>query len=170
MPSTLKYAITYPSGSVAPNVPIVMQQQAESVDAAIGKAAGLKHAEFTGPTINSPANMGTTYGTLSVDANKTVNNTFGVGGTGGAITMSEAGVYVVTSTILPDNNPGNVHMWAVAAGETVASECQITYGSNIHTVCFTLRLLQGATLSLGTTTSNTVNITTRVKITKVQNG
>lgn len=35
MPSTLKYGITYPSGSVAPNVPIAMQTQAESVDAAL---------------------------------------------------------------------------------------------------------------------------------------
>lgn len=37
MPSTLKHAISYPSGSQAPNVPIVMQTAAESVDAAVDK-------------------------------------------------------------------------------------------------------------------------------------
>lgn len=35
MPSTLKHKISYPSGTVAPNVPVVMQTQAESVDAAL---------------------------------------------------------------------------------------------------------------------------------------
>lgn len=35
MPSTLKYQITYPAGNVAPNVPLVMQQSAESVEAAL---------------------------------------------------------------------------------------------------------------------------------------
>ncbi|WP_457950427.1 hypothetical protein ACTAQI_07545 [Pseudarthrobacter sp. alpha12b] len=170
MPSTLKYGITYPSGTVAPNVPIVMQQQAESVDAAIGKAAGLKHAEFTGPTQLSNANVGITFGTLSADATKTVNNTFAVGGTGGQITMSEAGVYIITSMATPDSDPGNVHMWATSAGVLVASEAHISYGSNLHTICFTLRLTQGATLALGVTTAVTRYIDTRVKITKIQNG
>jgi hypothetical protein len=67
-------------------------------------------------------------------------------------------------------SPGNVHMWAIAAGENVASEGQITYGSYVHTICFTLRLLQGATLQCGTTTQNAVNFVGRVKITKIQNG
>lgn len=35
MPSTLKYQITYPAGNVAPNVPLAMQSQAESTEAAI---------------------------------------------------------------------------------------------------------------------------------------
>lgn len=35
MPTTLKYGITYPSGSAAPNVPLAMQTQAESVEAAL---------------------------------------------------------------------------------------------------------------------------------------
>lgn len=38
MPSTLKYNITYPAGNVAPNVPLVMQTQAESVEAGIDAA------------------------------------------------------------------------------------------------------------------------------------
>lgn len=35
MPTTLKYQIAYPAGNVAPNVPLVMQTQAESVEAAL---------------------------------------------------------------------------------------------------------------------------------------
>lgn len=35
MPTTLKYAIAYPAGTVAPNVPAVMQTQAQSVEAAL---------------------------------------------------------------------------------------------------------------------------------------
>lgn len=38
MPSTLTWGITYPSGSQAPNVPVVMQTLAESVDSAITAA------------------------------------------------------------------------------------------------------------------------------------
>jgi hypothetical protein len=38
MPSTLKYNIVYPAGNVAPNVPLVMQAQAESAEAAIDTA------------------------------------------------------------------------------------------------------------------------------------
>lgn len=35
MPSTLTHGITYPSGTVSPNVPVVMQTLAESTDTAI---------------------------------------------------------------------------------------------------------------------------------------
>jgi hypothetical protein len=35
MPTTVKYKISYPLGTVAPNVPVVMQAQAESVEAAL---------------------------------------------------------------------------------------------------------------------------------------
>ena len=38
MPSTLKWAITYPAGSQAPNVPVSMQSTAESTDSAITTA------------------------------------------------------------------------------------------------------------------------------------
>lgn len=37
MPTTLTHQISYPSGSQAPNVPVVMQTTAESVDAALSK-------------------------------------------------------------------------------------------------------------------------------------
>ncbi|QIN94317.1 minor tail protein [Arthrobacter phage BlueFeather] len=37
MPETLGDAISYPAGGVAPNVPLVMQQSAESVQAAFNK-------------------------------------------------------------------------------------------------------------------------------------
>lgn len=61
MPSTLKHGIVYPSGSVAPNVPIVMQTQAESVDAAI-------EATKTVPF----GHMGRTAGFQAVSAGGTV--------------------------------------------------------------------------------------------------
>jgi hypothetical protein len=35
MPSTLRFGIQYPAGTVAPNVPLVMQTQAESVETAM---------------------------------------------------------------------------------------------------------------------------------------
>lgn len=53
MPSTLKHGIAYPSGSVAPNVPIVMQTLAESVDAAlatIDNVPSLEVVSFSGTT------------------------------------------------------------------------------------------------------------------------
>jgi hypothetical protein len=127
---------------------------------------GKGHAEFTGPYQASTAGAGINYGTLTVDAAKTVGHTFATGGAGGTVTASEEGAYVVTSILLPDASPGNVHMWATLAGDTVASEGQITYGGNIHTISFSVYLAAGATLTLGTTTSNTVNIGSRVKITK----
>lgn len=52
MPSTLKYGITYPAGSVAPNVPVVMQAQAQSVEAALATLDTETAAAVTTTDIN----------------------------------------------------------------------------------------------------------------------
>lgn len=62
MPSTIKYAINYPSGTVAPNVPLVMQQQAESVEAALNNlpvAKGIIARNNAASTTNSFSTVGT---------------------------------------------------------------------------------------------------------------
>lgn len=45
MPSTVKYAISYPAGTTAPNVPVVMQTTAESVESALTALATEKAAK-----------------------------------------------------------------------------------------------------------------------------
>jgi hypothetical protein len=128
---------------------------------------GRGHAEFTGPVVVSTADAGTNYGTLTVDAAKTVGPTFVAGGAGGTVTVSEEGAYLVTSILLPVGSPGNVHMWATSGAAIVASEGQITYGGNEHTISFSVYLTAGATLTFGVTSSSTVDTGSRVKITKI---
>lgn len=47
MPTTLRFGITYPSGSTTPNVPLSMQTQAESVEAALNTSFPYKIASGT---------------------------------------------------------------------------------------------------------------------------
>lgn len=112
MPSTLKYAITYPSGTAAPNVPLVMQTQAESVEAAITAVdIKMRHAEFTTTAVTPTAGTSRNIGTLSADAALTFNNTFCTPGTtSGTLKITEAGVYAIDFTILPVSTPGNANL------------------------------------------------------------
>ena len=67
MPSTLKHAISYPAGTAAPNVPLVMQTTAESVEAAledipqgiIAYAKTTSNSGAVGTTISVVNNIGT---------------------------------------------------------------------------------------------------------------
>lgn len=167
MPTTTKHAIAYPSGSVAPNVPVVMQTQAESVDAALtALGAKIRHAQFGGASATSNAGAGAALGALSAQSASTFNNTFCTASSNN-VTFTEAGVYLITLSIIPTASPGNLHLWALLNTENVLSEQQITYGSNTHTASFTAYVSANQSIGFGITSSNTVTFTSVVKITKV---
>lgn len=111
MPSTVKYALTYPSGTAAPNVPLVLQTSMESVEAAITAVdTKMRHAEFTTTIVTPSAGVSRNIGTLSADSSVTFNNTFCQPGTSsGTMKFLESGVYAIDYTILPSSTPGNAN-------------------------------------------------------------
>ncbi|MCZ9883723.1 hypothetical protein [Arthrobacter sp. B2a2-09] len=58
MPSTVKYALSYPAGTTAPNVPVVMQTSMESVEAALN---GIAAENMSKGIIARNSNAGTNY-------------------------------------------------------------------------------------------------------------
>lgn len=142
---TLTWAIKYPSGSQAPNVPVDSQALAESVDAALTKATKIKHAEFTaGTVVAGTAGSGYYFKqwTATTDAT-TQNNTFcrqdptapTVGDTGntyvkGVIEILESGVYSVNVLYLPTTQPSAIDInIGIVGGIVIAmTERSSTYG------------------------------------------
>lgn len=92
MPSTLTHKISYPSGTVAPNVPVVMQTTAESVDSAL-VALKPTAAVVTAGVVQSIPNAAWTK--LTYDTTETNSGT-NVSLSGGTITVAKAGLYAIT--------------------------------------------------------------------------
>lgn len=131
MPNTLKYAITYPSGTAAPNVPLVMQTLAESTEAAITAVdIKMRHAEYTSTVVTTAAGSARFVGALSADATKTFNNTFVVPDVAGKVKFTEAGVYAVHYIALPaaQQTSNNIQI-NLNTSTQVASTVAGNYGS-----------------------------------------
>lgn len=62
MPATLNHGITYPAGTTAPNVPVDMQAQAQSVEVALNALKALMDPAFVPAAfLNSWSNFSGTY-------------------------------------------------------------------------------------------------------------
>lgn len=116
MPSTVKYGITYPLGTQAPNVPVSMQSQAESVEAALwGIETKDKRQLFRNAGFAWAANATWDAGTLSADTTQSASSQLSVplptfctaGSVSGAIKFLEPGLYRVKWIIQPGAEPGN---------------------------------------------------------------
>lgn len=97
MPATPNYNITYPNSSVAPNVPLVMQNLAESVDLALtGIQASTTSSVALGGLYNHYTSTGA-YGSPkhTKSFNKTVSTTGMIGTTGTTITMTAGTQYLI---------------------------------------------------------------------------
>ena len=130
-----------------------------------------KWAEYTGPSVSSPAGNGVNFGQMTIDNTKgPFNNTFvqPAGTTG--LQILETGIYAVVSNAFPVGSGGNVHSWATRSGsvsDTPMSRNHISYGSNSITDTEIIYCLANDIIQLGLTTSNTVNVSSRIKVGKL---
>jgi hypothetical protein len=170
MPNTLTHNISYPLGTVAPNVPVVMQALAESVDAAITAVSKLKHAEFTSTTASQAAGAGVNFGSLTADAAKTVNNSFCTADTTGKVTFNEVGTYVAYAKVSPTAAYTALQLWAFdGAGVQQLAQPGTGYGGQPVTgVCTIYVDTPGQTLQFGATYNVAATSNTRVRITKIR--
>lgn len=125
MPSTVKYGITYPLGTQAPNVPVSMQSQAESVEAALwGIETKDKRQLFRNAGYAWAANASWDAGTLSADTTQSASSQLSVplptfctaGSLAGAIKFLEPGLYTVKWIVQPGGEPGNSGYRIIASG------------------------------------------------------
>lgn len=129
MPNTLTYGITYPSGTVAPNVPIVMQTQAESVEAALAAlqarttgtlALGALYGSFGG-AYGAPA--------LSKDANGFARLDGVIGIVGTSITMTSGTQYLI-ATVPVGYRPATDKMYIPPTSSAMAGSGRLFVRSN----------------------------------------
>lgn len=97
MPQTTTYGIQYPTGSTAPNVPVVLQATAESVEAALATiqssttgsvSLGSTYAAYTSAGSYGPPKYTRAF-------NKTITTTGMIGTSGTQITMNGGQQYLV---------------------------------------------------------------------------
>lgn len=95
MPSTVNHQITYPAGNAAPNVPLVMQTLAESVDTAL--------SELTRPFGHMGKTDGfqtvTTAGTLTMSAAQELKGGVTFDNAADALVVPVAGLYRITAKL-----------------------------------------------------------------------
>lgn len=100
MPSTLKHAISYPAGSQAPNIPVVLQQTAESVEAALKKVAEPPSGIFRKTSQGSHATANTWTEMLwEIEDHKTADLTHSTTTNKDAVTVPSAGIYEVKAKL-----------------------------------------------------------------------
>lgn len=171
MPSTLKYAITYPAGNVAPNVPLAMQSTAESTESAIkGVETKNRHAEYTTAAVAATANSARAVGAVTVDAAKTFNNTFATPGTAaGDIKILEAGTYSIDFVLLPTTSPGSTGLQIVGSSASrVTQAFNNSYLSwETTAVASNVYLAANEVLTFTAMLSTSQNIGARIRITKL---
>lgn len=130
------------------------------------------HTEFTGASVFSSANAGVNFGQLTIDPAFTgpqFNSGFITANSGGGVKVLQSGLYVFTSIGTCSANPGTSHIWGIRGPETVLSQNFLGYGSNTPIVPSTpLYCNVNDVISFGITTTNGVNVTSRVKATKWQ--
>ena len=126
MPTTLKHGISYPSGSVAPNIPVVMQAQAQSVEAALEALVNKDARQVfrNGGYGWSGGAAPWDAGTLSADATAAVSAqvssplpTFVTpGGLSGTLKFTQPGLYAVKWIIFPTADPGSAGYRVIPTG------------------------------------------------------
>lgn len=126
MPTTTVHKIKYPTGSVAPNVPVVMQDQADSVEAAlIALSQADRRMLFrNGGYAWAGGNASWDAGTLSLDTTPSASSqlavptpTFATAGTlAGTVKFTEPGLYSVRWITQPSGEPGNAGYRIVPSG------------------------------------------------------
>lgn len=125
MPTTLIHKILYPLGSVAPNVPVVLQSLAESVESAL--TAILKRDKrqlFRHNGYAWAANASWDAGTLTADTTTSASSQLSVptptfcspGSLAGTLKFNEPGLYDVKWIIQPGADPGNSGYRIVTSG------------------------------------------------------
>ncbi|MFD0760188.1 hypothetical protein [Arthrobacter ulcerisalmonis] len=151
-----------------------MQQTAESVDAALTKAAGLRHAEFTSVAkLGTPAGNGIVFGAFTADTSVTFNNTFvAPDTTAGNLKILETGVYTLTLMYLPSSTPGSVDVGilnATTATKLLVQNRPGTYGAVEVQLSGTFYLPANTVLNAYVASSTGVTFGSRLRVTKIQN-
>lgn len=170
MPSTLKYSLTYPSGTAAPNVPLVMQTSMESVEAALtGVDNKIRHAEYTSALVGLTAGIGRDVGAFTVVTGVTFNNTFVTPDVAGKVKITEAGVYAVDFTALPSTSPGTISIQIM--GNTLVRVAQAVGGNygawEVTTSAANVYIPANEVLNFNVVCNNAINVGSRIRISKL---
>jgi hypothetical protein len=99
MPNTLNFGITYTAGGVKPNVPLALQNTAESVDAAL---TNIQASTTANVALGGLYNQYTSTGAYGVPKftkafNKTISTTGMIGTTGATLTMNAGTQYLIAT-------------------------------------------------------------------------
>jgi hypothetical protein len=170
MPSTVKYAISYPAGTTAPNVPVVMQTQAESVEAALTGITKTRHAEYTSALVALTAGTSRDVGAFTPDAAVTFNNTFVQPDVAGKVKFLEAGVYSLDFIALPPSTPGTLNIQIMGVTQNrIAQATGGNYGAwEVSASASNIYLAANEIVTFNVVCNNSINIGARVRITKIQ--
>jgi len=129
----------------------------------------MRHMEWTSTSASQTGGSGQNFGTLSLDTANTYNGGFATGGSGGTITLSTGGIYIVSSRATPGGSAYSaLQLWAYDQSAVYhLSHTSSGYGGQLTTGAFTFAGVAGATLTFGATWNQTATMSTRVKMTKV---